>query len=456
MDENNITIRRKYRCGSLESIKTLESDISFESSTSNKLGRSLPDLSTMDQQEINDLKSTIENLQTQLLSAHNEIDTLTIKNISLEKQITDYELQISKLMNICSSSWKKRKNSHKNHNLKMNKLIFCDTNTLNSTSNTDNTLENKRISSDVNIPKHIFSDLPSTSNISHGSVKMLPSSLNQICNKMKSITNITNKVDKRKILIFGGQQCVNLATSLIKSRSNSNYEKYAVNSLVKPYASSEEIINGLDVTDIGERDKVIISLGESDNNPNDTKYSLLKTLKTLCNRSVIVLAAKHNPYLNEQMLNKELELICKQFPKCSFLNIYDNCLYYGFRYLCRKINFIVDCLDYNCKFLNFKNHFNCYNKKVSYYKKGTIPYYFNIMSKMPKTAQVQKQLDIEYSLNRTTLPKSSVNNYKKGTLPYYFNIVSRTIKTTHADNEVIEKNIGEKVPKQFFRETPFM
>lgn len=69
----------------------------------------------------------------------------------------------------------------------------------------------------------------------------------------------------KRLLIFGGVQCIGLSSRLIKSRLNSPYDKYDVCSFVKPNASSEEILKTCKLFNVDQNDFVVLSVGEHDN-----------------------------------------------------------------------------------------------------------------------------------------------------------------------------------------------
>lgn len=81
MDSQNITLRR-HKTTINESL-----NLSFTSTTSDYLAKSLPDLSSgcLDQDNYNLLKKEIDELKLKLSSADNEIDNLTMEINELKK-----------------------------------------------------------------------------------------------------------------------------------------------------------------------------------------------------------------------------------------------------------------------------------------------------------------------------------------------------------------------------------
>ncbi|CAG5015526.1 unnamed protein product [Parnassius apollo] len=91
-DYDNITQRNKTR---------LYNQMSDESFLDNTY-QSLPCIGTLDSTEVEHLKSTIEKLTQELITANNEIDNLNLENNSLKKKLQNYEnkLQFYKTIGI--------------------------------------------------------------------------------------------------------------------------------------------------------------------------------------------------------------------------------------------------------------------------------------------------------------------------------------------------------------------
>lgn len=54
------------------------------------------------------------------------------------------------------------------------------------------------------------------------------------------------------------------------------------------------------------------------------------------------------------MLNKQLQLICNNFPNCHFVNTATKDKYSEYlQDTCNRLNFKIDCLDYNDNYLTF-------------------------------------------------------------------------------------------------------
>ncbi|KAL4720553.1 hypothetical protein ACJJTC_002354 [Scirpophaga incertulas] len=72
----------------------------------------------------------------------------------------------------------------------------------------------------------------------------------------------TQEKHKRKIFIYGSQQCTGLASHLINLRKNTKYEDYSITAEIKSYASTEEILRTLPEQTVDTNDKLILCIDE--------------------------------------------------------------------------------------------------------------------------------------------------------------------------------------------------
>lgn len=355
MEEENITFRRKntdlnISCTSLE-------DSSFLSTNTN--ARSLPDLSTFNCQEISYLQTTINDLKEKLESAHMEIENLILEKSALQNKLQDKEKKILNLTKICSPiiTTPKRKTRNitepktlqiqvqqepekptlKNTNITSQKCFSTNTAKLNT--------EMKPLTENVNIKR------TTTFTAQHIEKKTM-STNTPICSAKKVYPN-------GKIHILGTQQIVGLTKRLHELRLNSLYEKYSVEGITKHYATSKQLLN----TEFQFKpcDKFIICVGENDFNPTTTLSELYMFINKYNSCPIIILSVLENKYLNEKLLNNNLELICNNNKNCYFLRTHSN--------TCHKLNVLIDSIDYENKYLNFK--------KSSQSKCAELPSYFN-------------------------------------------------------------------------------
>lgn len=143
-------------------------------------------------------------------------------------------------------------------------------------------------------------------------------------------------------------------------------------------------------------------------------------IKRLANPFIIILGVLNNHFLNEQKLNNLLKNVCNQFRNSKFLDLSGN---ETMAYQCAKLNVMIDEYDYEDKYLSFNKrlpkdvHIIPTTKVVNKYSKGTIPYYFSVLS---KNTSASKPCD-------KTVPNTIKNTPKKGTIPYYFNNIVKKI-----------------------------
>lgn len=206
----------------------------------------------------------------------------------------------------------------------------------------------------------------------------------------------TNSSNNRHIYITGTQQCKGLALHLIKKRKNSitKSQDYNITSFIKPYATSDDFVDIPSLFDLSINNYLVLCVGENDKNPTKLLMNYAVMLKNVNNLHVIVLSIFKNKSLNEIKLNHSLKTICANFPNCTFIstNSFSSKHIYHSE-LCNQINMIVDSKDYTDKYLSFKNKlsFKINLETTKTYRKGTIPYYFPVISqKLNDTFSITK------------------------------------------------------------------
>ncbi|XP_050667075.1 uncharacterized protein LOC126966853 [Leptidea sinapis] len=396
--KNTLTLHNQ----SLENITFCSSMKDLHNSTFRDVSTcSLPDLGTVESSQVLDLKQDLATLSGQLESAHEEIAKLNIENTKQRKLIEENEKQI-----------------------KLLKTLLSDGNSsINSTPLRTKTKKSKRTPS---VKSSIQNNI-----ISHKAIEQIPINLenapavplNSEFNKKlaQKSTNIQRK-SGRKIYIIGSQQSKNLSSALIQSRRTNPYEKYTIEAFIKPDATTGDILKSCELYDFSCNDKLILTVGENDCDPIKISSDLYTKINSLPQVHIIVTSVTFSRHLNELKLNDMLRLICNKFPNCTFLNLDENIYrnntpYYN---ICHKINLVIDQIDYNKRFLNFKKQRHINRSTL----KGTIPYYF------------KKVTHGVTSKNDQTL-NSSQDAPKKGTIPFYFK-----------PNKVDDSKNGEKL---FFR-----
>lgn len=378
--EDNVTIRKNK----ILTNKSLD-DLSFLSSDSNTLRKSLPDLSTVVCQETLDLHATIQDLREKLESAHKEIENLLQEKSCLQARVEEQESKISQLTKICSTTStpiqtplrqkKKRKTINVDHEYEIS-AIAC--NSTQDECNQNHLLQKTTIDGDTTA---VYKD--SEKEVDNGNT-LSPKTSRDGASSTDKNENV------RKIYVFGGKQCTGLGEKLARTRINTKYEEYKVSSIVKPWAQSSEILKGYQNVEDSAENYLILSIGESDSNPTKITLDIAALLSKFKHINIIILQIIYNPFLNEWKLNNLLKNICNNDSKCSFLSL-SNLTRNKNKFLydtCKKINYLIDSKDYENKFL-LKT---CSRQQANYVieagpKKGTIPFYFQTISK-PKNISV--------------------------------------------------------------------
>lgn len=397
MDNEHITFRRERR-HSNESINS--SFISMESNT----GRlSLPDLSTIQNNEIEELKSELTLVIKQLDTANQEIKQLKQANEDLQKQIFTQNQNIEKIIRLYPEL------SHGSSNK-------TEENMEQHLSSTFQENPNKQII-EINKDKNnsLLRTPPAISSFKYTSdgvdINMTSSQDFEKSHEKQSVTTEQNKINegvvkahkKHSIFILGGNQCTGLASVLLSSRerrTNHNFSQYNICSFVKPNANAEEILKMCYTLSVNKHDYVVICVGENDRNPTHYMIELSSALKYLqgLNANVILLNVTYNSCLNENKLNNLIKNVSQYFPNCTYIELYNPRKYYYCdhkKYLhdiCFKINNLINLDEYKSKFLTFKacvtqnNASSLISTKYldrsspkNIPAKGTIPYYFKKM-----------------------------------------------------------------------------
>lgn len=388
-DDNNVTMRRKYRKTYDSYCELNELNDSLSSYSSELKTKSLPDLSTsISSDQTSELKQKIDNLQIELNSAHAEIDRLSNENHTLQKQLIDQQNQIDILKKMCYNSTNKQTTS-------VLRRRRCS--------------QTADISIEISTPKSRFNLLQDKK--LKISPKKIKDKFEHLHEKKKTpvenIKNYTKSKHNNLITIIGTQQCKGLSKTLLRLRRNSTYEQYDVTSLIKPNAICTNILTNnmnLHKTNISNN-KLVICVGENDTNPVKVLLELSSFLKKYSKTEVIVLSILNNPHLNVSKLNHQLHLICSHYENTTFLNI--NKYYSSYKpwlnflnIVSTHINRIIDTIDYENKYIcniinlqhNEKNHKQYLNNKNN--SKGKITYYYSKLTTKRSNIITNKQLTI--------------------------------------------------------------
>lgn len=397
-----VTMRKKcpsegFMNASLPNLDSSTSSLQSESSWPNT---SLPDLSSLQNKEMENLLGELSNLKLKLHAAEQEIDNLILEKSVLQKTIANQNRKITSLLNVCSSS-------------ALNQSLTKSSNKKKKKKKTKNSFEKSTM---------IPIDVTIATNNSSMCKEEPENVLERMSDDYKDKQTDSGKYSNSTIYILGGQQCSGMASILRHSRINTQFQEYRITSTIKPNAPCEEVLRTAETMNADKNDIIIVNIGENDKNPTKLCAELSFFLKSHYKPTVIVIGVKNNAYLNEKILNATLKMYCNIFDNCKFLDISDiNQFDINFKLkMCNKLNIIIDTIYYDKKFLG-------YNKlvvrtrnaplqpppiKSKTHKVGTIPYYFEQKSKM---CQSHKNTNCKTKIVQKTIPeyfsKYIINNF---------------------------------------------
>lgn len=393
-------------------------EISFESTQSeigdgdtlldsSNLNRSCPELGSRSEEELAEYKNKVICLELRLQSTENEIQNLIRENGSLKKRIEANEEAIKKLTLICTPTSKKEKSktqrasiiSSKRKAIKLrNEKNFDHDNTLEQALPVNNDISPSRS------PTNRFNETRNSKENTENTESPTETAVTQRGDDAHDISQVKRQ-QPPKIYLFGGQQCVGLATKLHQMQRDSNIVKYNVSASIKPGANTESILEAVSHQKFLKDDKIVLSVGEHDSNPMDVLTSLHKTLITLRNNSVFILSVRESSDLDIDNLNYMLSRSCVSVNNLLFID--SMCMQNKFinkkKYLgkmCMKLILKIEQMDYKKAFYNYvetrndsaldcarslsilneknpviSNNLHTVSDKPPP-QKGTIPYYF--------------------------------------------------------------------------------
>lgn len=441
-DASNITVRKKPVVPTTESspdtqtkpsINQLSSiqdshvltdyDTSYDSDTSPNVHSKSVDGTTTNISSLSEMQDTIVQLTAKLETTEHELENSILENNDLNKQLTKLTTEIKILKTLCHSSTmiesspinndKKKKHSrfsqnvsstpsstrvrdyasHASHQCLQQKIINLEKNLQNAKD------EIKRLTTQIQLLEHSLCSKPKP----EWTLKPLNLSTKDIT------SHLQQRIPEKTIAIFGAQQCVGLAAALQDSRKSTQYEKYGIFAHTMPNANSDTIVKCCTKANLKPEDKIIICLGENDRIVGSVLTQLKNVLTLFHKNSIIVLNVLRNDHLNVKKLNNSIKNLCKHYKNSYFTNS----TYSGAPDIRKSINYIIDCEDYDRKYLNpVEIRKILVSSKLSFLsktksnapKKGTIPFYF-------------KMINSEEVNNVTSIPSIKP---KKGTIPFYF------------------------------------
>lgn len=347
-----------------------EESFDISNSQSERFSKSV-DYTSMNTCDIEDFKEQISDLTASLMTTQNELENTIIENNDLKRQIDKLNNEIKLLMSICHATTPNmfnlpltvtpsRKNKARRSTSCFSPRSIRHITTTNDPSETISGLEAEigKLQQQLLVAEEEITALSEyieelKSKLHSETINTMPSSTGPVVNvDEKDNTIVRDEETKPKIFIVGTQQCTGLAAALIETRAEYRCEKYQILSFTKPNAPATEVLKTCKSLHIGDKDKLVICVGENDCDPMITILELYTILKLLGNRNIIIMNVMNCRHINSTLLNRELNLLCNRFSNCSFLKN----KYYFRSYIhdtCYCLNIQIDTIDYAEKFLNY-------------------------------------------------------------------------------------------------------
>lgn len=328
--EDYVTQRRKKSSSNNITFSTVDSSGSSLSETNiSNPCKSLPDMSTLQNTELESLKREIYDLKIALQSTENEMENIIIEKNGLERKISEQDRKIQYLLHICANP---KNNAATTKSARKQKRRYA--NKLDKTKDEYNLsprtpgIPTDNINEELTPINQINTD--SDENISH---KM--SEENSIMRR--KYENNTRK--RKRIYILADEQGQGLREALLSQVD----QEYNIFSFWKRGADLVQIINTCksDVAQLTKQDYLIIAGGMNSTNPFYLKTKLLEWLNTMNNTNIIICGLPKNAYLNNTSLNFEMKLICQGFPHCSFVNMYYKTSKYASKFFIQNLCFAL-------------------------------------------------------------------------------------------------------------------
>lgn len=277
------------------------------------LRRSCPDLHASCSDNTQELKCTISKLQTELASAHNEIQNLLSDKFEMQKQLATYQAKVKQLTLLCKTSTPPSDKNRKHEityngpglNLPLERKQKQITNNHQLDKNTEDktneiTMNNNRTYKQQNQKIMVEKSKINTDN---------------------DTTAEENKDSTRKhrAIILADQQGRHVQQTLQELIGT----KYDVFCIWKPDASLPDILSSCksELDKLGIDDYVVIIGFRNDSSIFTIRYTLASWVKSMQNTNIIVCESAYNSHLNEIKLNNEIKYICSHFHNARFLDL---------------------------------------------------------------------------------------------------------------------------------------
>lgn len=303
--------RNNFQETSLPNIEGSDLSLS-ESEPGSMAAKSLPDLSTLQNQEMEIMKNEILDLKLKLQATEDEMDNLLLENKSMAIKLKEQDRKIKDLLTICSTT---ANNKNKSKNNRNKNKPGDQKQKLHQSLQIHNTPKEKSI----NTSSKPSAETPLVPNIEHRD-------------------SITTSAKKARIIIIADQQGRGLQQALQQLLD----ARYRVTCFWKDGACLQEVLNTCKTELCGFElhDFVVVVGGMNDENPLNLKTTLLNWLNVTCHTNIIICGLPCNAYLGNS-LNRDIELICTGFTHCKFVESNYGKSYFGSKYFSSNLSFAI-------------------------------------------------------------------------------------------------------------------
>lgn len=374
---NNVTIRKpKINIpieNSFDGLSLEDDDDMYQSfATGLSSVKSWPDLNAERLKRVHEMEELLSKLKEKLEIAEEEITNLLEENKNLKKEILSKKLHpvTGSCTTITPTSTKSTKRKNRSHRQKKKLNFTNESQTPNTRKRKENTIFlSEKCTAQMSTPTQI----PATT-------QLLEAENTEMCTNQNTNSNYSSTVvpsksqgskslrtpgceqsigKKANIFIVGDQQVRGLAGRLSSARSGKWNDQYNVTGIVKPNATSTDILRSAHSLAgiVTKDDIIIISVGSNDKNPYVLFSNLCNVLFHLKQCTIILLNVCQNCYLNVDTINDNMKLFAKQYKNCKFIDI-QRCDNEAVKfYNMSKLNYIVFKLNIEINYLRYDHDY---------------------------------------------------------------------------------------------------
>lgn len=333
-----VTQRKPRQNASLEHHESLL-DLSYQS---------LPNISTQNYQEQEDLKMENQNLKQEIEVAHLEIENLNSENMDLRKKNTELQTKVTLFKSIglgdinnrnASTPRKYYSPQFRKIRPDLMKIGFPSTSLNDLTQNVikqidglpsqttsrgkESQIQNLNITQSFEtitrkLEKQIIITVTREKAVENVNENK---QLNKETTTRKNATILPNTVSPKIVKLFTDERGRGLRTTLQQQMG----QDFCVAAEIKPNAPLAEIVKttGSDCKNFTDKDFVVIIAGSNDKDPLDMQSMLYSGLKALTHTNVVLCSVGKTRHLNENMTNQCFKYISSRFSNVTFLEVYE-------------------------------------------------------------------------------------------------------------------------------------